>query len=98
MMTADQACRGLNDLSPTKTDQPEGHPLAACMHIGGHHFRVLARDGRPEPLTRWRDTVTIDAMQRGEMALLADNTGKWLLNCHMVEHTAAGMMTWLEVG
>jgi len=68
------------------------------MHIRGHHFRVLARDGRPEARTPWRDTVTLDAMQRAEIALLADNPGKWLLHCHMVEHMAAGMVTWFKVG
>jgi FtsP/CotA-like multicopper oxidase with cupredoxin domain len=69
-----------------------------AMHLHGHHFRVLSRDGRPEPGTPWRDTVALDAMQRAEIALLADNPGKWLIHCHMVEHMAAGMMTWFEVG
>ena len=68
-----------------------------AMHLHGHHFRVLSRDGRPEPLTAWRDTVTLDPMQRAEIALVADNPGKWLLHCHMVEHMASGMMTWFEV-
>ena len=67
------------------------------MHLHGHHFRVLSRDGKPEPLTPWRDVVTLDAMQRAEIAFVADNPGKWLLHCHMVEHMAAGMMTWFEV-
>ena len=68
-----------------------------AMHLHGHHFRVLTRDGKPEPMTPWRDTVTLDPAQRAEIALLADNPGKWLLHCHMVEHMAAGMMTWFEV-
>ncbi len=68
-----------------------------AMHLHGHHFRVLTRDGKPEPMTPWRDTVTLDPMQRAEIALLADNPGRWLLHCHMVEHMAAGMMTWFEV-
>ncbi|HSG94310.1 MAG TPA: multicopper oxidase domain-containing protein, partial [Afifellaceae bacterium] len=68
-----------------------------AMHLHGHHFRVLSRDNRSEPLTPWRDTVTLDPMQRADIALLADNPGKWLLHCHMVEHMAAGMVTWFEV-
>jgi FtsP/CotA-like multicopper oxidase with cupredoxin domain len=68
-----------------------------AMHLHGHHFRVLIRDGKPEPMTPWRDTVTLDPLQRAEIALLADNPGKWLLHCHMLEHIASGMMTWFEV-
>jgi len=69
-----------------------------AMHLHGHHFRVLIRNGKPEPLEPWRDTVTVDPLQRAEIALVADNPGKWLLHCHMVEHMASGMMTWFEVG
>jgi FtsP/CotA-like multicopper oxidase with cupredoxin domain len=69
-----------------------------AMHLHGHHFRVLSRDGRPEPHTPWRDTVTAGAGQKIEIALVADNPGKWLLHCHMAEHMAAGMVTWFEVG
>lgn len=69
-----------------------------AMHLHGHHFRVLSRDGRPEPHTPWRDTVTADADETIEIALVAGNPGRWLLHCHMAEHMAAGMMTWFEVG
>ncbi len=68
-----------------------------AMHLHGHHFRVLSRDGRPEPHTPWRDTVTAGAEQTVEVALVADNPGQWLLHCHMTEHMAAGMMTWFTV-
>ena len=68
-----------------------------AMHLHGHHFRVLSRDGRPEPLTAWRDTVLLDPMQRAEIALVTDNPGKWLLHCHMLEHVASGMVTWYQV-
>ena len=32
-----------------------------------------------------------------EIAFVADNPGKWLLHCHMLEHAAGGMMTWFDV-
>jgi len=35
------------------------------------------------------DTVSI--------AFVADNPGKWLLHCHMIEHQAGGMVTWIHV-
>lgn len=69
-----------------------------AMHIHGHHFRIISRssaevdDGKP-----WRDTFLIGPGQTTEIAFVADNRGKWLLHCHMLEHAAAGMMTWFEV-
>jgi len=26
-----------------------------------------------------------------------DNPGDWLFHCHMLEHSVAGMMTWIQV-
>lgn len=69
-----------------------------AMHVHGHHFRVLSRsdadvdDGQP-----WRDTFLIGAQQTTEIAFVADNPGKWLYHCHMLEHAAAGMNSWFEV-
>lgn len=69
-----------------------------AMHIHGHHFRILERrgsgidEGQP-----WRDTFLIGPEQTTKIAFVADNPGKWLLHCHMLEHAAAGMNTWFEV-
>ncbi|MEP1930806.1 MAG: multicopper oxidase family protein [Roseibium sp.] len=69
-----------------------------AMHVHGHHFRVIERegatidDGRP-----WRDTFAIGPDQSVRIAFVADNPGKWLFHCHMLEHAAAGMNTWFEV-
>lgn len=65
-----------------------------AMHLHGHHFRRLDADGRPGPL---RDTVLVDRNDTAEIAFSADNPGSWLLHCHMLEHAAAGMRTWIEV-
>jgi FtsP/CotA-like multicopper oxidase with cupredoxin domain len=67
------------------------------MHLHGHHVRVLSRNGAPEPHSDWRDTVAMEAQERVEIALVADNPGKWLLHCHMLEHHAGGMVTWFQV-
>lgn len=70
-----------------------------AMHVHGHHFRVINRsgaevdDGQP-----WRDTFMIGPQQTTEIAFVADNPGKWLYHCHMLEHAAAGMNAWFEVG
>ena len=65
-----------------------------AMHLHGHHFRRLGSDGRLGPL---RDTVLIDRSDTAEIAFVADNPGNWLLHCHMLEHAASGMRTWLKV-
>ena len=65
-----------------------------AMHLHGHHFRVLTETG-PGPL---RDTVLVARGETAELAFVADNPGDWLFHCHMVEHAAGGMMTWIRVG
>ena len=65
-----------------------------AMHLHGHHFRQIAADGNPGPL---RDTLLMERDQTTEIAFVADNPGDWLLHCHMLEHSAGGMMTWLRV-
>ena len=45
-----------------------------------------------------RDTLLMQRGERAEITFVADNPGKWLLHCHMLEHSASGMMTWFEVG
>ena len=62
-----------------------------AMHLHGHHF---VKPARPDI---WRDTVLFDRGEQGSMQFIADNPGKWLIHCHMVEHMAGGMMTWFEV-
>ncbi len=65
-----------------------------AMHVHGHHFRKVEPDGGLSPL---RDTVLMDRGEVAEIAFVADNPGNWLLHCHMLEHSAGGMMTWLRV-
>ncbi|WP_138464560.1 multicopper oxidase family protein [Poseidonocella sp. HB161398] len=65
-----------------------------AMHLHGMHFRVVARDGSQGPM---RDTVLVLPGESTEIALVADNPGKWLLHCHMLGHAASGMTTWIEV-
>jgi FtsP/CotA-like multicopper oxidase with cupredoxin domain len=64
------------------------------MHLHGHHFRQLQPDGSTGPL---RDTLLINRGDTAEIAFVADNPGDWMLHCHMLEHAAGGMMTWIRV-
>ncbi|EFO29814.1 multicopper oxidase type 3 [Roseibium sp. TrichSKD4] len=69
-----------------------------AMHTHGHHFRIVEREGaEADESAYWRDTFLILPRQRVKIAFVADNPGKWLFHCHMLEHAAAGMNTWFEV-
>ena len=62
-----------------------------AMHLHGHHFIYHKAPGI------WRDTALFIRGEQGTMRFIADNPGKWLIHCHMVEHMAGGMVTWFEV-
>lgn len=68
-----------------------------AMHLHGHHFQVVRRNGRPVADTPWRDTELVHPMEQVTLGLVADNPGKWLFHCHMLEHQAGGMKTWIDV-
>lgn len=63
------------------------------MHLHGHTFEVLGRDGRPGAR---KDTVIVLPMQQLRVILAADNPGVWMLHCHNTYHQEAGMMTSLD--
>ena len=67
------------------------------IHLHGHHFTVLSVNGAPDPHRDRRDTVLSERGDVVEIAFVADNPGTWLLHCHMLEHQAAGMLSWFEV-
>lgn len=69
------------------------HPI----HLHGHAFRILTRNGRPEPLRPWADTALLAPEERAEVAFVADNPGRWMLHCHVLEHQGAGMMAVVHV-
>ncbi|HMA13263.1 MAG TPA: multicopper oxidase domain-containing protein, partial [Kiloniellaceae bacterium] len=68
-----------------------------AIHLHGHHFRVLERNGAAVEQEAWKDTVLLDRQERAKIAFVADNPGKWMIHCHMLEHQAAGMTTWFTV-
>ncbi len=68
-----------------------------AMHLHGHHFRVVERNGKAVTGAPWRDTELVERGESVAIAFVADNPGKWLLHCHMLEHAAAGMITYLNV-
>ena len=70
------------------------HPI----HLHGHSFRILSRDGRALPRSIVADTSLLPPRGRAEVAFVADNPGDWMFHCHVLEHQASGMMATLRVG
>lgn len=69
------------------------HPI----HLHGHSFRVISRNGAPTKHQEWQDTVLMAPRERVEIAFVADNPGDWMFHCHILEHQAAGMMAVIRV-
>jgi FtsP/CotA-like multicopper oxidase with cupredoxin domain len=67
------------------------------MHLHGHSFRVITRDGKPTLYREWQDTVLLDRQERAEIAFVADNPGDWMIHCHILEHQVGGMMGVIRV-
>ena len=63
------------------------HPI----HLHGHTFRILSRNGKPLAREQWSDTVLLEPRSRAEIAFVADNPGGWMFHCHVLEHQASGM-------
>lgn len=77
-----------------RNDTAWPHP----MHLHGHSFRVLSRNGVPVPFNQWADTVFVEPKQTVDVAFVADNPGDWMLHCHVTDHQTAGLMAVLRVG
>jgi FtsP/CotA-like multicopper oxidase with cupredoxin domain len=67
------------------------------MHLHGHIFRVLSRNGAAAHLRERLDTVLMAPGERVEIAFVADNPGDWMFHCHILEHMQAGMMGTIRV-
>ncbi|MDF0594569.1 multicopper oxidase family protein [Psychromarinibacter halotolerans] len=64
------------------------------MHLHGHPFRVIEGDRPGGP---WRDSVLVMPGDRTEIAFVAEEPGDWMFHCHMLDHSASGMMHWVKV-
>jgi FtsP/CotA-like multicopper oxidase with cupredoxin domain len=78
------------DLVRMKISNDSGatHP----MHLHGHHFLVLTRDGKQlfgSPW--WTDTLNVKDGERYEVGFRATNPGVWMFHCHNLPHAAGGL-------
>jgi FtsP/CotA-like multicopper oxidase with cupredoxin domain len=80
--------KGESVILAIRNDTAFEHPI----HLHGHTFRVLTRNGKPDPDRPWQDTVLLTVDGEVEIAFVADNPGDWMLHCHILEHQKSGMM------
>jgi CopA family copper-resistance protein len=58
------------------------------MHLHGHFFRVLNKNGAYSPL---KHTVIVPPMRTVTIEFLANEPGDWFFHCHVLYHMMAGM-------
>ncbi len=58
------------------------------MHLHGHFFRVLNKNGAYSPL---KHTVNVPPMEEITIEFFGDTYGDWLLHCHVLYHMMSGM-------
>ena len=99
-MTAEDIGKPILDLKQGQTyqlrltnDTAFDHPI----HLHGHAFHLLSRNGQKLPTPEIMDTVLIHPEQFVDVAFVADNPGNWAFHCHVLEHAAAGMMGYVRV-
>ncbi|HET8842014.1 MAG TPA: multicopper oxidase family protein [Ktedonobacteraceae bacterium] len=67
------------------------------MHLHGHSFVVLARNGEPLAGSSVRlDTVLVPPHTVYDIAFVANNPGIWMLHCHNLFHANWGMDMMVE--
>ena len=69
------------------------HPF----HLHGFRFQVLDRNGVPERVRRWKDSVNVPRHETVRVIVrFEDFGGKWMFHCHILDHEDEGMMGILE--
>ena len=85
--------RGKSCVLALRNETAWWHP----MHLHGHSFRVVTRNGKPNPRKEWRDTVLLPPRESADLAFVADQPGDWLFHCHVTDHQEAGMMAVIRI-
>ena len=63
--------------------------LVHPMHLHGHDFTVIAKDGEPvrPEAQQTMNTLPVDAGETYDVVFRADNPGTWVWHCHELHHT-----------
>lgn len=56
------------------------------MHLHGHHFSLVAKDGTPMPVPIEMNTSDIAPGETKDLKFMANNPGSWLFHCHILSH------------
>jgi FtsP/CotA-like multicopper oxidase with cupredoxin domain len=56
------------------------------MHLHGMSWSVIATDGFAIPAPYRKDTLPLNAGERYDVLLDANNPGTWMLHCHNLQH------------
>lgn len=68
------------------------HPI----HLHGVVFSVISSNKR-EITPYQADTVMLGKYETIRIAFVADNPGRWMYHCHLIEHLKTGLMGYFEI-
>lgn len=88
-----QAKLGATEIWTVRNEADMDHPF----HLHGFQFQVLDRNGKPEPVVSWNDTVNVPKSATVRFAVKLDLPGMRMYHCHILEHEDLGMMGMLDV-
>jgi FtsP/CotA-like multicopper oxidase with cupredoxin domain len=71
---------------------PHHHPI----HLHGLIFTVLSSDKR-DIIPFHTDTILLEKNERAKIAFVADNPGRWMFHCHVIEHMKTGLMGFITI-
>ncbi len=70
------------------------HPF----HLHTNRFQVIERNGKPEPMLTWKDTVSVGSYEAVTIRVkFEDYTGRSVYHCHILDHEDQGMMGIVEI-
>lgn len=70
------------------------HPF----HLHTNRFQVMERNGQPESLKAWKDTVSIGGYETVTLRVrFEDFVGRTVYHCHILDHEDQGMMGILDI-
>ncbi|RLT98023.1 multicopper oxidase family protein [Ketobacter sp.] len=75
-----------------KNVTPHSHPI----HLHGFIWTVLGSNQKTFE-TFHTDTVLLQKNEQVEVAFVADNPGRWMYHCHVIEHMKTGLMGYITV-
>ncbi|MGI0115310.1 multicopper oxidase family protein [Zooshikella sp. RANM57] len=84
--------RGKSYIFTLKNITQYHHPI----HLHGHSFTVLKSDKR-KIIPYQTDTVLLGKNESAQIAFVADNPGRWMFHCHVIDHMKTGLMGYIAV-